>query len=94
MAGNTKKLKESGDGIYAPQHYNAGIDDYEYAQGAEGAAYVTIKNPQKDFTFASGTNVAGSKAYSDVAERGITVEFFGSAAGATATFTALSLIHI
>lgn len=88
MAGNTKRLKEAGGGIYAPQHYNAEVDDYEYAQGADGAAFVTIKNPQKEVTFASATNTAGSKVYVDKEKRSITVEFFGSVPAATATFTA------
>lgn len=90
MAASNKNLKQSAEGIFAPQHYSSLIDDYEYAQGENGAAFVTLKTPQKEFTFANSVDVAGSSEYEDGAKRCLTVEFFGSS-GADATFTAIAV---
>lgn len=88
MAANTKLLKEAGGGAYAPQHYNASIDDYEYTQGADGSAFVTIKKRRTTFVFADNTNAAGSNTYSYADEEYVTIEVYGSGSEVTANFSA------
>lgn len=38
MAANERELKKSKGGLPAPQYYNPDIDDYDYANGRDGAA--------------------------------------------------------
>lgn len=85
MPAVNKQLKKAGDSQVAPQHYNAKTDDYEYTQGEDGALFFKLKESLESFTFADAVTAAGSRTYTGVGEKKITVTLLGPG---VATFTA------
>lgn len=60
MAAIDKELVKAKGGVIAPQHYNATTDSYEAVQGANGASFVTIKNPVSDVTLQNAVTAIGN----------------------------------
>ncbi|WP_429368688.1 hypothetical protein [Paenibacillus sp. DS2015] len=88
MPGSNKELKKTKTGSVAPQFFNPDTDDYEYAQGKDGASFVSIKkDAHETITLINALAVAGNGEYAAVTAKSITVEFYGSAVGTTATFS-------
>lgn len=60
MSAANQPLKKAGGGIVAPQHYNPITGDYEVTQGANGASFVSIKNPPEDVTLQDASTASGN----------------------------------
>lgn len=60
MSAANQPLKKAGGGIVAPQHYNPQTGEYEVAQGAKGASFVSVKSIAEDVILQDASTAAGN----------------------------------
>lgn len=88
MVASNKDLKKAKGGLAAPQHYNAKIDDFEYAQGENGASFVTVRNPvlDVDLQLAAVSPGAGNPFMPTTGNYTLTCEITGTSTSRTVVF--------
>lgn len=88
MGARDKKLKEAQGGVYAPQHYDEKIQDYDFTKGTDGATHVYVYNPIAEHVLQNNATAAGNgNTYEAVgANKTLTLEITGTSTSRTVAF--------